>query len=91
MFDQIQAEDPAVSSICRLDRLFGLADRGGHTVETLQVLFADRDAGPDSINRRPEDGLGTSTCACFIAVPTERCAWACRGPSDRGRWSRLDF
>ncbi len=91
MFDQIQADDPSISSICRYDRMLEKLEPGGQNLDSLRAIMADRSAGFESINRYPEDDLGTATNACFVAIPGELEAWACRGSADRGKWIRLDF
>lgn len=60
-------------------------------LDGLKVLFSDRQDGVHSINRYPEDRQGTATNAVFVAAPASACAWACRGPADRGRWHELRF
>ncbi len=57
----------------------------------IQSVFSDRGDGSNSINRYEEDQQGTATNAVFIASPSERKAWACRGPADRGEWQELSF
>jgi isopenicillin-N N-acyltransferase-like protein len=86
-----EGEPPSSSSKARLARLAGWLDAGKQDLASLQRLFASRDDGVDSVNRFPEDQQGTSTNACVVAVPARRELWACRGPSDRGRWVRLPF
>ena len=87
----IEGEVVGESSKARYARLGELLDEGGHTLESLKVLFADRSGGVLSINRYPEDAQGTATNAVFIASPVDRKAWACRGPADRGEWIELGF
>jgi isopenicillin-N N-acyltransferase-like protein len=86
-----EGEEPSPSSRARLARLSAFVAAGGHDEAGLRALFASRDAGVDSINRYPEDAQGTSTNACVIAVPAAHRLTACRGPSDRGRWTTLPF
>jgi isopenicillin-N N-acyltransferase-like protein len=88
-FQTDEAEAASASSRARLARMSAIATGGRHSVASLRSAFADRSDGIDSINRFAEDGQGTSTNACFIAIPAERCAWACRGSADRGRWLAL--
>lgn len=87
----LEGEPPTPSSLARLERARRLALAGEHDVDSLRALFADRADGVHSINRYPEDGQGTATNACAIAIPAKRELWACRGPSDRGEWRRLTF
>lgn len=87
----LEGEPPTASSHARLRRLGQLAGAGGHDLASLQRLFADRSDGVDSINRFAEDGQGTSTNACLVAIPARRELHACRGSADRGRWVRLGF
>lgn len=86
-----QGEAPSDSSHARYARLEAVSARGGHTVESLKALFADRSDGILSINRYAEDEQGTATNSVFIAEPAARRAFACRGPADRGRWVELAF
>lgn len=86
-----QGEAPSESSFKRYRRLVEVASAGGHTVESVKALFADRRDGVLSINRYPEDDQGTTTNAVFIARPHEQRAFACRGPADRGTWVELSF
>ncbi len=90
-FVATQGEQPMPSSAKRLARARLLANGGAQSVERVKQLFADRGDGLDSINRYPEDEQGTTTNACLIASPSDRRAWACRGPADRGRWVELSF
>ena len=87
----LEGEPATSSSKARLARMGGWLTAGKQDVASLQRLFANRDDGVDSVNRYPEDQQGTSTNACLVAVPARRELWACRGPSDRGRWARLAF
>lgn len=86
-----EGEAATASSLQRLARAEQTLARGGHDVASLRALFADRSDGVDSINRYPEDEQGTTTNACILCVPERRELWACRGPSDRGIWQRLEF
>ncbi len=88
---ELEGEVVGESSVARFERLGELLGEGGHTLETLKVLFSDRSKGVLSINRYAEDGQGTATNAVFIASPVDRKAWACRGPADRGEWIELGF
>lgn len=88
---EIAGEAPTPSSLARWETLYGLAEAGGHTVESVQAAFANRSDGLLSVNRYPEDNQGTTTNAVFITRPVEKAAWACRGPADRGRFIRLGF
>lgn len=87
----VEGEVVGESSQARFARLGELLGEGGHTLESLKVLFADRTQGVLSINRYAEDDQGTATNAVFIASPVDRKAWACRGPADRGEWIELGF
>ena len=86
-----EGEAASASSQKRLARAGAVLAAGGVTVDSLKALFADRSDGVDSINRFAEDGQGTSTNACMIAVPATRTLHACRGSSDRGAWIALSF
>jgi isopenicillin-N N-acyltransferase-like protein len=86
-----EGESPSSSSRARLDRLRDRLSRPDQDVGSLRDLFADRTSGIDSINRYAEDGQGTSTNSCVIAIPARRELYACRGSADRGAWVRLDF
>ena len=87
----VQGEPASDSSQARYARADGVTAQGGHTVESIKALFADRSDGLLSINRYPEDEQGTATNAVFIAQPADRRAYACRGPADRGAWVELSF
>ena len=87
----LEGEPATASSQARLAKAGAMLRAGAITVDGLQTLFADRSAGVDSINRYAEDGQGTTTNACFIAVPAQRRLHACRGPADRGRWISFAF
>ncbi len=86
-----QGEEGSESSRLRLATMERVLAEGGHSVETIKVLFSDRSEGILSINRYSEDDQGTATNAVFIAIPQRREAFACRGPADRGEWVRLGF
>lgn len=88
---RIEGEAPTVSSTKRLARLGQLMSQGCQDVESIKRAFADRHDGVDSINRFGEDGQGTSTNACIVAIPARRELHACRGSADRGTWVRLSF
>lgn len=88
---QIEGEVPSASSQKRLARIRELLAQAPVTLESLRALFSDRQDGVDSINRYPEDGQGTATNAVFLADPTARKLWACRGPADRGAWVSYAF
>ena len=87
----VQGEPGSDSSHARYARLETVTAQGGHTVESIKTLFADRSDGLLSINRYHEDEQGTATNAVFIAQPADRRAFACRGPADRGAWIELSF
>lgn len=87
----VQGEPGSDSSHARYARLEAVTAQGGHTVESIKTLFADRTEGVLSINRYHEDEQGTATNAVFIAQPADRRAFACRGPADRGAWIELSF
>lgn len=86
-----EGEAPTASSQKRLARAEQQLRAGAQDVASLQALMRDRSDGVDSINRYTEDGQGTTTNACLIAVPARRELWACRGPADRGAWVQLRF
>ena len=87
-----EGDPPSPSSRARLQRLSEtLSAHRSHDAATLQALFADRSDGVDSINRFAEDGQGTATNSVVIAIPARRELLACRGPADRGVWTRLWF
>ncbi|MBA3686241.1 MAG: hypothetical protein H0W72_13520 [Planctomycetes bacterium] len=86
-----EGEPASPSSKARLAKLTALVSSGAQDVATLRAAFADRSDGIDSINRYAEDGQGTATDACIVALPAERAMWACRGSADRGEWVRLGF
>lgn len=86
-----EGEAASPSSLRRLERAERVLERGEHDLDSVRALFADRSDGVDSINRYSEDGQGTTTNACVVCVPERRELWACRGPSDRGQWRRLEF
>jgi hypothetical protein len=86
-----EGEPATASSRERLAQAETLLERVPHDVDSLRALFADRSHGVNSINRYTEDEQGTTTNACIVCVPERRELWACRGPSDRGRWQRLEF
>ncbi len=75
----------------RLGAMLKPADGSKLDVAALKTIFADRTDGLLSINRYEEDAQGTATNAVFIGSPSERKAWACRGPADRGEWVELGF
>jgi isopenicillin-N N-acyltransferase-like protein len=86
-----EGEPPSRSSLRRLARAAELASAGAADLPALQRLFSDRADGVDSICRYAEDGQGTSTNACIVALPARRELHACRGAADRGAWVRLGF
>jgi isopenicillin-N N-acyltransferase-like protein len=86
-----EGEAATMSSQARLGRARAALARRDLDVAALQALFSDRSDGVDSINRFAEDGQGTSTNACLIAIPAAGELHACRGSADRGRWVRLAF
>ena len=88
---ELAAETPSSSSRARLQRATQLLAANNQDVASLQALFADRDGDLDAINRLHEDGTDTATNACIIMSPATRDIWACRGPSDQGRWLELAF
>ena len=88
---ELQGEATSPSSEQRLKRLEQRLAEENQSVTSLRRLFEDRSDGFLSINRYIEDGTGTSTNACMIAVPARRELWACRGPADRGEWVQLTF
>lgn len=87
----IEAEVMGLSTQARFVRLRQLLSPGEHDVDSIKQVFADRTHGVLSINRYAEDEQGSATNAVFIASPSERKAWACRGPADRGEWIELGF
>ncbi|MEM7137933.1 MAG: C45 family peptidase, partial [Myxococcota bacterium] len=88
---ELEAEAVGLSTQARFVRLRELLANGEHDVDSIKDVFADRSRGVLSINRYAEDDQGTATNAVFIASPSERKAWACRGPADRGEWIELSF
>ena len=87
----IEGEPATNSSLTRLSTAQATLDAGGIDRDALISMFAEREAGIDSINRYPEDGTGTATNSCLIASPATHELWACRGPADRGEWVTLPF
>ncbi|MCA9633981.1 MAG: hypothetical protein KC766_40315 [Myxococcales bacterium] len=87
----LQGEPTNSSSKARLDRMGQILSKGAHDVDSLRRAFADRSDGVDSIARFPEDNQGTATNSCIITRPAAREIWACKGPSQRGAWRRLQF
>ncbi len=87
----LQGEPTTSSSERRLARMLELLGAGGHTPESLKAAFADRADGVDSIARFPEDAQGTATNSCLVVEPKTRGLWACKGPSQRGAWVKLEF
>lgn len=87
----LEGEAASSSSRARLARLGALMAHGKQDVDSVRRAFADRSDGVDSISRLAEDGQGTSTNACLVAVPARRELHACRGAADRGRWVKLGF
>ncbi|MDJ0979222.1 MAG: C45 family autoproteolytic acyltransferase/hydrolase [Erythrobacter sp.] len=73
----------------RMTALLGQSDQ--HSVETLKALFADRADGRLSINRFAEDNSGATTNAVVACNPADLEFHACRGPADKGTWTRLEF
>lgn len=88
---QIEGEVPSASSKTRLNRIRMLLGGGGVTSESMRAMFSNRDDGVNSINRYPEDDVGTATNAVLIADPASRSLTACRGPADRGAWLSFSF
>jgi isopenicillin-N N-acyltransferase-like protein len=86
-----EGEPASLSSQRRLARAERVLALGGHDLDSVRALFADRSDGVDSINRYTEDEQGTTTNACIVCVPERLEMWACRGPSDRGLWQRLEL
>ena len=87
----VEAEVMGLSTQARFVRLRQLLSNGEQDVDSIKDIFADRTRGVLSINRYAEDDQGAATNAVFIASPSERKAWACRGPADRGEWIELSF
>ena len=87
----IQSEEGNSSSAARLAKASTVCAEGGHDVESIKQLFANRDDEVDSINRYEEDEQGTTTNSCLIAIPEHKELWACKGPADRGEWRQLKF
>jgi len=85
----LEAEEPSESSLKRYDRAKELLGIGGHDVESLKKLMADREGAPYCISRWHEDGEYAATNACVIADFVNATLHACRGPSDRGAWVEL--
>lgn len=83
--------DASASSQARLARMALALPDGGHDLDSLKALFADRSDGIHSLNRYPEDAQGTATNSVVLARPAARELWACRGPADRGIWHHLEF
>ena len=73
----------------RMQTLLAASDQ--HSVETLKVLFANREDGRLSINRFAEDNSGATTNAVVACDPGALEFHACRGPADHGEWARLEF
>ena len=73
----------------RMQTLLAASDQ--HSVETLKVLFANREDGRLSINRFAEDNSGATTNAVVACDPGALEFQACRGPADHGEWARLEF
>lgn len=88
---RLEGELVTRSSRRRLARLGQLMSQATQDVESIKLAFADRSDGVDSINRFAEDGQGTATNACIVAIPARRELHACRGSADRGQWVRLGF
>ena len=88
---ELEGEEPSESSRKRFETIGAQVGKGGLDLSGLKAVFADRSQGILSVNRYPEDGQGTATNAVFIASPSEKRAWACRGPADRGAWVELRF
>lgn len=86
-----EGEAASDSSRQRLERAQRALASSGQDVASVRALFADRSDGVNSINRYTEDGQGTTTNACVVCIPARRELWACRGPADRGVWTRLEF
>jgi isopenicillin-N N-acyltransferase-like protein len=92
--EKLEGEVRGESSEKRFARLGSMlkpTDGSKLDVDALRAIFADRSDGLLSINRYEEDAQGTATNAVFIGSPSERKAWACRGPADRGEWVELGF
>jgi len=87
----LQGEPTGSSSQARLGRMTQILSQGQHDLDSLRAAFADRSDGVDSIARFPEDKQGTATNSCMIAAPKTRELWACKGPSQRGQWVKLEF
>lgn len=84
--------DLSESTHARLERaLIYLQQSDAHTVGSLKALFADRSDGRLSISRIASDQTGATTNAVVVSNPAMREFWACRGPADRGEWTRLSF
>lgn len=88
----VEGEAPSASSLARLQRLQTLLNgQNDHDLTSLQAVFADRADGIHSINRFAEDEQGTATNSCFVCIPAQKRAWACRGSADRGVWQSFAF
>ena len=80
------------STHTRFDRMQTLIDQSdSHTVESLSKLFSDRSDGRLSINRFAEDQSGATTNAVVAFNPADLEFLACRGPADKGVWTKLEF
>ncbi len=90
-FERARGEEPSSSSHARLLRLQTEVAQRSFDRQAFIALMSNRSDGVDSINRYPEDGQSGATNACVIARPAARELWACRGPADRGAWTRLRF
>lgn len=73
----------------RIESLMAASDV--HTLEGMKTMFANREDGPQSINRFAEDNSGATTNAVIACDPGAREFWACRGNADKGEWVQLSF
>ncbi|MEM7705894.1 MAG: C45 family peptidase [Pseudomonadota bacterium] len=85
-FIERQGEPTSETSAKRLAKATAVVEAGNINPTALRTLFSDRSEGINSINRYHEDGTDTATNGVFIASPSDRRLWACRGPADRGEW-----
>jgi isopenicillin-N N-acyltransferase like protein len=82
---------PNESSLSRFARATTLLESKDQSIDSMKVIFSNREDGVNSINRYPEDEQGTTTNAVVLVDPANLEFHACRGSADRGTWYTFTF
>lgn len=87
----LQLEHPSLSSLMRKTQAENLLTNTPHNIHDIINILGDRHHGSESISRLISDNTGITTNACFVADPTHKEIWACRGPAQQGEWNCFQF